>query len=59
MCAIWKLIRSRDFAAANDAAGLGVTPEVYAWHRNQDSGLMQLIERQVPAKMGYAGGFSG
>ncbi|MGC4748703.1 HNH endonuclease [Micromonospora sp. DT201] len=49
--------RSRDFTAANNAAGLRSTPSGYTWHHHQDRGLMQLVDRQVHAKTGHNGGF--
>ena len=51
--------RSKDFTAANRAAGLRETPVGYTWHHHQNAGRMQLIDRGVHAKTGHTGGFAG
>jgi hypothetical protein len=50
--------RTKDFAAANKAAGYTKTPAGYTWHHHQDYGRMQLVETTVHAKTGHAGGYS-
>jgi hypothetical protein len=50
--------RGRDFARANEAAGLASTPRGYTWHHHQDPGLMQLVETWTHNKTGHTGGFS-
>jgi hypothetical protein len=50
--------RSRDFIAANEAAGLPRTPDGYTWHHHQDYGRMQLVPEEVHRATGHTGGFS-
>jgi len=47
-----------DIAAANRAAGHSRTPAGYTWHHHQQSGRMQLVERNIHAQTGHTGGFS-
>ncbi|MEU9856258.1 SpvB/TcaC N-terminal domain-containing protein [Streptomyces sp. NPDC047974] len=49
--------RKKDFALANKASGLRGTPEGWTWHHHQDSGLMQLVDRDIHAETGHTGGF--
>jgi hypothetical protein len=51
--------RTRDFAAANKAAGLEATPKGMTWHHHQDGTTMQLVPTEVHARTGHTGGFSG
>jgi hypothetical protein len=51
--------RTRDFAAANKAAGLRETPKGMTWHHHQDRTTMQLVPTDIHAKTGHTGGFSG
>jgi hypothetical protein len=50
--------RSKDFKAANEAAGYASTPKGYTWHHHQTPGRMQLAETEPHAKTGHTGGFS-
>jgi hypothetical protein len=51
--------RTRDFAAANKAAGLRETPKGMTWHHHQDGTTMQLVPTDIHARTGHTGGFSG
>lgn len=50
--------RAGDFAAANQAAGLGRTPEGFTWHHHQDGTTMQLVPTPIHAQTGHTGGFT-
>jgi len=50
--------RSKDFAAANKAAGYKKTPKGQTWHHHQDRGRMQLVDTKIHSSTGHTGGFS-
>lgn len=49
--------RRRDFALANEAAGLSRTPKDFTWHHSQELGRMQLVPTSVHNKVFHFGGF--
>jgi len=51
--------RTKDFAAANKAAGLRETPKGMTWHHHQDRTTLQLVPTDIHARTGHTGGFSG
>ncbi len=50
--------RQTDYAAANSAAGLDVTPEGFTWHHHQDRTTMQLIPTDIHYAVRHSGGVS-
>ncbi len=50
--------RSKDFSAANEAAGYSSTPKGYTWHHHQNYGRMELVESSVHRRTDHDGGFS-
>ena len=49
--------RTKDFRAANRAAGFKAKPEGFTWHHHQDGMTMQLVPNKVHADTGHTGGF--
>jgi hypothetical protein len=50
--------RKKDFAAANAAAGLDVTPENYTWHHVEDMTTMQLVRSDIHDAVRHTGGMA-
>ena len=50
--------RSKDFTAANKAAGFKRTPKGYTWHHHENLGKMQLIRTSVHSQFWHRGGVS-
>lgn len=50
--------RTKDTATANAKAGFSSTPPGYTWHHNEDTGLMQLVDKDVHDEFSHLGGFS-
>ena len=36
----------------------GKVPNKYTWHHHQETGVLQLVDREVHRKTGHTGGFS-
>ncbi len=49
--------RAGDYKAANDAAGLGTTPDGRTWHHHQDGTTMQMIPEDIHQGTGHTGGY--